>query len=538
MKNMVISGSTFPFSLLAFILILGASSAFNKDDFFECLTLQYQKSNSETDSIYTPKNASYSFVLQSAIHNLRSESNSAQKPVVIITPEHESEIQAAVYCSKKLKIQLRVRSGGHDYEGLSYVSETPFVIVDMRNIRSISIDKEKNTAWVQTGATLGELYYTIAKNSKTLAFTAGVCPNVGVGGHFSGGGYSMMSRKHGIAADHIIDAKLIDAHGQIHDRKSMGEDLFWAIRGGGGTSFGIVVAFKVQLTVIPETVTVFNVTRTLEQNATQLVHRWQYVADKIDENLLLRLFLRSINSSGRRTIGAFFTSLYLGRVDDLLPVMQKKFPELGLVKEDCTEMPWIESTLYFAGFQGQSLDVLVNRTEPFPPEASTPFFKGKSDYVKQPIPENGLEGIWEFLNKEDANRAELQFSPYGGRMNDFSESEIPFPHRAGNIFMIHYRVGWNLEENADSGRHMKWIRELYSFMARYVTKSPRAAYFNYRDLDLGMNNNEVKPSYKEASVWGVKYFKNNFKRLVQVKSKVDPTNFYRNEQSVPPVSSW
>ncbi|CAA3021561.1 berberine bridge enzyme-like 18 [Olea europaea var. sylvestris] len=530
---MQISSSIFPVFLLAFIFISGASSAHNKNDFFECLTLQYRKSNSETDSIYTPKNASYSSVLQSTIRNLRPASNSGQRPFVIITPEHESEIQAAIYCSKKLGMQLKVRSGGHDYEGLSYISETPFVIVDMRNLRSISVDTEKNTAWVQTGATLGELYYTIAENSRTLAFTAGVCPTVGVGGHFSGGGYGMMSRKHGIAADHIIDAKLIDANGRIHDRKSMGEDLFWAIRGGGGTSFGIVVAFKVQLIVIPETVTVFNVTRTLEQNATQIVHRWQYVADNIDENLLLRLFLRSINSSGKRTIGAFFTSLYLGRVDDLLPIMQEKFPELGLVKEDCIEMPWIESTVYFAGFQGQSLDILLNRTG-----VSTTFFKGKSDYVKQPIPENGLKSIWKFLNKEDANRAELQFSPYGGRINDFSESEIPFPHRAGNIFMIHYVVGWSEEENADSERQISWIRGLYSFMARYVSKSPRAAYFNYRDLDIGMNNNEVNPSYKQASVWGFKYFKNNFRRLVHVKSQVDPTNFYRNEQSIPPVSPW
>ncbi|CAA2950169.1 Hypothetical predicted protein [Olea europaea subsp. europaea] len=517
--------------LLSFISISGASSAHNENDFLECLTVQFHRSNSDSDSIYTPKNVSYLSILQSSIRNLRPASNSRQKPVVIITPEHESEIQAAIYCSKKHGIQLKVRSGGHDYEGLSYISQTPFFIVDMRNLRSISIDTEKNTAWVQTGATLGELYYTISQKSKTLAFTAGVCPTVGVGGHFSGGGYGMMSRKHGIAADHIIDAKLIDANGKILDRESMGEDLFWAIRGGGGTSFGIVVAFKVQLIVIPETVTVFNVSRTLEQNATQLVHRWQYFADKIDDNLLLRLFLRSFNSSnGKRTIGAFFTSLYLGRVDDLLPIMQQKFPELGLVKEDCTEMPWIESTLFFAGFQGESLDVLLNRTQ-----VSTAYSKAKSDSVMQPIPEHGLESIWNFLEEEEENGAELQFSPYGGRINDFSESEIPFPHRSGNIFMIHYGVGW--ADNAEYQRHINWIRRLYSFMARYVSKSPRAAYFNYRDLDIGMNNIKGNTSYRQASVWGFKYFNNNFRRLVKVKTEVDPTNFFRNEQSVPPTST-
>ncbi|WMV15527.1 hypothetical protein MTR67_008912 [Solanum verrucosum] len=121
-----------------------------------------------------------------------------------------------------------------------------------RNLRSISIDTEKRTAWIQAGATLGEVYYRIAQKRKNLAFIVGVCPSVGVGGHLSGGGYSMMSRKFGTAADNIIDAKLIDASGQIQDRESMGEDHFWAIRGGGGTSFGLVISWKVKLLDIPE----------------------------------------------------------------------------------------------------------------------------------------------------------------------------------------------------------------------------------------------------------------------------------------------
>ncbi|KAL0293997.1 UNVERIFIED_CONTAM: Berberine bridge enzyme-like 18 [Sesamum calycinum] len=120
---------------------------------------------------------------------------------------------------------------------------------------------------VEAGATLGQLYYTIAQHSRTLAFTAGVCPTVGVGGHISGGGYGMMSRKHSLAIDHVIDAKVMNADGRILDR-GMGEDLFWAIRGGGGASFGIVLAWRVGLITVPETVTVFNISRTQEHNAT------------------------------------------------------------------------------------------------------------------------------------------------------------------------------------------------------------------------------------------------------------------------------
>ncbi|KAK6123826.1 hypothetical protein DH2020_042427 [Rehmannia glutinosa] len=176
------------------LLILGAcSNTHQKNDFLECLIVQLENSNSKTDVVYIPKNASYASLLQPL--NQRSASNSPYRPLLIITPFYESEIQATIYCSKKVGVEIRIRSGGHDFEGLSYTSQNPFVIVDMRNLRSISIDSEEKTAWVQVGATLGELYYTLARKSRTLAFPAGVCPTVGVGGHFSGGGYGVMSRK-------------------------------------------------------------------------------------------------------------------------------------------------------------------------------------------------------------------------------------------------------------------------------------------------------------------------------------------------------
>ncbi|KAK6123828.1 hypothetical protein DH2020_042429 [Rehmannia glutinosa] len=533
---------TLAFFLIFFANLLVLMRVFSltpqKNDFLECLTDQFESSYSV---IYTPNNASYASIFQP--DNLRPASTSPYKPLLILTPFYESEIQAAIYCSKKLGIQIRVRSGGHDYEGLSYTCENPFVVVDMRNFRSISIDSEEKTAWVQVGATLGQLYYALAQKSRTLAFTAGVCPTVGVGGHFSGGGYGMMSRKHALAADHIIDAILINANGQVLDRKSMGEDLFWAIRGGGGTSFGIILAFKVDLVTVPETVTVFNISRTLEQNATQVVHKWQYIADKIDENLFIRIFMISVSSPTNyrnRTIAASFESLFLGRTHDLLPLMQEKFPQLGLVEKDCLEMSWIESVLFFAGLHNQPLDALLSRT----PQASFTqnYFKGKSDYVRQPIPMHALRRIWGFLNEEAENMAELQFSPYGGVLNSFSESETPFPHRSGNIFMIHYVVRWDREGNAESERYINLIRRIYSYMAPYVTKSPRAAYVNYRDLDIGMNNQgNNNTSYEQASVWGFKYFKNNFDRLVRVKSQTDPLNIFRNEQSIPPLpesTSW
>ncbi|XP_027770299.1 berberine bridge enzyme-like 28 [Solanum pennellii] len=508
------------------------------DDFVECLSHKIMNSTLISQVIHTPKNSSYSTLFNSISYNLRISSNF--EPSIIFTPTNESQIQAAIHCSKKHDLQIRIRGGGHDYEGLSYISEIPFVVIDLRNLRSISIDTEKKTAWIQAGATLGEVYYRIAEKSKKLAFAAGVCPTVGVGGHFSGGGYGMLSRKYGTAADNIIDAKLIDANGRIHDRESMGEDHFWAIRGGGGTSFGLIISWKIKLVDIPEKVTVFNVPRTLEQNVTQLVYKWQHMADKVDDNLLLRIFVRNSEfpfGGGQRTIHASFVALYVGGVDELFHEVQKSFPELGLVKDDCIEMSWIESTLFFANFpRNTSLDVLLNWNTTTNQKG---YFKGKSDYVQQTISIDGIEGVLELLFNQlggENSGAELQFSPYGGKLSDISEFEIPFPHRAGNIFMIEYAVYWGNINYSQS--NIAWIQKLYGYMAKYVSKSPRAAYFNYRDLDLGMNNISGNTSYAQARIWGVKYFKNNFDRLVKIKTKIDPTNFFRNEQSIPPIFSF
>ncbi|KAL2474827.1 FAD-binding Berberine family protein [Abeliophyllum distichum] len=523
--------------LFAFLVIFSCSSLVSSDghdDFLQCMSLQSNNHTSISNIVYTPNNTSYSSILNFSIQNLRFTSETTPKPLVIVTPVHESQIQPVIYCAKENGMQIRVRSGGHDYEGLSYASEVPFVILDLFNLREISVDAENKTAWIQAGSTIGELYYRIAEKSQTLGFPAGVCPTVGAGGHFSGGGYGALLRKYGLAADNIIDARIVDVNGRILDRISMGEDLFWAIRGGGGASFGVILAWKIQLVDVPEKVTVFTIDKTLDQNATNIVHRWQYIAHKFDEDLFIRILIRRVNSSedSKRTIQATFQSLFLGGVDRLLPLMQQSFPELGLQREDCTEMSWIESILYFAGFPIESRDVLLNRTQP-----NVRYFKAKSDYVQKPISKNGLQGIWKLFFEEEAEEAEMILSPYGGRMDEISESAIPFPHRAGNLYKIQHLVYWEEEEVEATQNYINWIRKLYSYMAPYVSRFPRAAYINYRDLDIGVNNNG-NTSYAQASIWGIKYFKNNFNRLVQVKTKVDPANFFRNEQSIPPLNSW
>ncbi|XP_024155751.1 berberine bridge enzyme-like 13 [Rosa chinensis] len=524
------------FSLFLLILLSSSSAkppSSKQNSFIQCLSYHSEASIPFSSTFFTPNSSAFTTVLNSTAQNLRCLIPSEPKPEFIFTPTDDSQVQNAVICSKQLGIHLRVRSGGHDYEGLSYVSqiETPFIVVDLAKLRSVNVDIQGNNAWIQAGATIGEVYYRIAEKSRTHGFPAGLCTSLGVGGHITGGAYGTMMRKYGLAADNVLDARIVDVKGRILDRKTMGEDLFWAIRGGGGASFGIILWWKIKLVPVPSTVTVFTVSKTLEQGATKLLHRWQQVAaTKLDKDLNIRVMIQPTvvdSKSGKRTVTTLYQGQFLGGVKRLLNVMQTGFPELNLTRKDCTQTSWLKSVMYIAGYaNGTQPEVLLQGKPTF-----KSYFKAKSDFVKDPIPETGLEGLWKRLLEETAPL--IIWNPYGGVMSKISESALPFPHR-NVLFKIQYLTTWQAA-NENEAKHINWIRKLYNYMAPYVTKSPRQAYVNYRDLDLGINK-QKNTSITEASAWGNRYFKGNFYRLIKIKTKVDPHNFFRHEQSIPPLA--
>nr|GMD08162.1 berberine bridge enzyme-like 8 [Ipomoea batatas] len=505
------------FLLTIFLLSIGAWAPLCScaSTILECLNDRSDPSHPISPVIYTPNNGSFSSVLQEYIRNLRFNESYTKKPLFIVTATHLSHIQASILCAKEHGLQMKARSGGHDYEGVSYVSDVPFFILDMFNFRSVNVSIQDETAWVEAGATLGEVCYGIAKESNVHGFPAGVCPTVGVGGHIGGGGYGNMMRKYGLTVDNVIDAKLIDVNGRLLDRKSMGEDLFWAITGGGASSFGVVLSYRINLVRVPPKVTVFLVRRTYDQNATNIVYRHQRVAHKLDPNLFIRLTIDVVNSTaqpGQKTIRATFNALFLGDSETLLATMNESFPELGLTQSDVTEMSWIESVLFYTSFpSGTPVEELLSRV----PQVLD-HLKRKSDYLQTPMPRKGIEFI--FNKMVELQSPMLTFNPYGGRMAEIPSTAKPFPHRAGNIAKIQYATNWN-EDGYEAAQHyLEITRQLYEYMTPFVSKNPREAFLNYRDLDLGINHNKGgRRSYLEGKTYGLKYFKENYNRILRNK---------------------
>ncbi|PRQ29809.1 hypothetical protein RchiOBHm_Chr5g0017861 [Rosa chinensis] len=139
-------------------------------------------------------------------------------------------------------------------------------------------------------------------------------------------------------------------------------------------------------------------------------------------------------TKGTNTVEVSFIGFFLGRSHKLVPLLTKRFPEFGLQSRDSIEMSWINSTVFWADFPlGTPTSVLLNRLK----KAPEMFFKNKSDYVKEPIPKAAIETMWQMQLK--IGKMAMQWNPYCGRMSEISESLTPFPHRAGNFFMISLR---------------------------------------------------------------------------------------------------
>lgn len=500
--------------------------------FLQCLSENLSPTEDGSSFVYTPQNASFASVLKAYIKDLRFDTLETPKPIFIVTALKESHVQSTVLCAKNMGIQVKIRSGGHDYDGISYVSKQTFIILDMFNLRNIDVNVATETAVVQAGATLGEVYYRIWEKSKVHGFPAGVCPTVGVGGHLSGGGYGNMLRKFGLSVDNVIDARIVNAKGEVLDRKAMGEDLFWAIRGGGGGSFGVILSYTIKLVKVPKIVTVFRVMRSLDENAIDLVQKYQLVIGKLDNDLFIRVLLQPVSgkSKGSKTVRASFIAMFLGDSNRLVNILKTGFPELRVQKSDCIEMSWIKSVMWWANFDINSTSEkqLLSR------KSNVNFGKRKSDYVQTPIPKDGLELLAKKMIA--LGKAGLVFNPYGGKMSEIPATAVPFPHRAGNIYKIQYSITWHESGLAAENNYLNQLRSLHEFMTPYVSKSPRGAYLNYRDVEIGTTDNG-KNSYNEGKVYGDCYFGPNFDRLVKVKTAVDPENFFRNEQSIPVLPS-
>ena len=388
-------------------------------------------------------------------------------------------------------VSFALRSGGHSFEGYC---NSPEAVVDLRELNSVSFDRETNTVSVGAGATIGEVQGALQREGVTIV--AGTCPTVGMAGHVMGGGYGLLSRAYGLVCDNLQSLSLVNANGAVVVAdKTNSADLFWAARGGGGGSLGIATEFRFATHPIAS-VTVFGVSWLLPQaRACRIIDAWQRWAPIASTGTTALLKI------GKSTSGAIVVRC-VGQSIDAVDVLQRDLNALAQFETPAapaklTTMSYWDALDYFAGKPG----------------SDPAFQKEQSDYVSY-LSTIGITTMLDQLASRPSGRIVTILNPYGGAIDAMGETETAFPHRSSVRYMIHYYSGWS--SATATAQRMRDAAAFYEAMRPYV---PGKAYINYCDAEL--------PNWPTA-YWGA-----NLVRLQSIKRQFDPGNLFKYAQSIP-----
>jgi FAD/FMN-containing dehydrogenase len=393
-------------------------------------------------------------------------------------------------------LSFAIRCGGHSYEGFSQSQD---VVIDLRGLQDINVDTAAGIVTVGAGVSLFDIYQELANEG--YAFPAGSCPTVGIAGHVTGGGYGLLARSHGLTCDNLQQVTMIDCQGIALQATATSEpDLFWALRGGGGGSFGIATQFVLDIFPLTD-VLVFGVSWKLRQShAAGIFNAWQIWAPNAPNSItsIMKLGPAGNGRISMRCIGQSIGSEAALR-SQLHPLVSLETPSSPLTIH---ALSFLDGVKHFAG----------------PLNYESVYMKAKSDYVLGPLSSSAIADMLSAVAAVPVGGIAVLCDAYGGQIANVAAADTAFPRRSGTQYCIQYFSSW--QDAAHSASHLINVANVYAAMRPYL---PGAAYVNYCDLDL--------------QNWADAYWGANLSRLSAVKAAYDSNNLFHHQQSVPVGSS-
>ena len=453
-------------------------------------------------------------------------------------------VQEAVSTGKRLS----VRSGGHCYADFVCHPDTD-LILDVSGMNRISYDPLRRAFEVQSGAQLGRIYETLYKGWG-VTIPGGACLTVGIGGHASGGGFGLLTRKFGLVADHLeaVEAVVVDRAGRARvvtasrSAADPNNDLWWAATGGGGGSFGVVTRFWFrsadatgddpgrQLPAPPKEVLISSVGvpwsrldvgtfSTLVRNFTE----WHEVNGGVDSPFINVAGFLLIRQGAAGGVGLFT------QVDGTDPAADRLLADyLAAITRGTAlggpfpsrRVPWLASTK------------LVATSNPTLLYDHTLRSAVKTAYLRRSFTDGQLATIHRHMTRADYSSpgAAISLNGGAGRLNTVPPAATASAHRDATFIAL-YENFWI--DRAEDAVHLGWLRDIYheTFAATGGYPVPNeqsdGCYINDPDPDI------TDPAFNRSGVpWQTLYWKGNYPRLQQAKARWDPTDFFRHSQSV------
>jgi FAD/FMN-containing dehydrogenase len=403
-----------------------------------------------------------------------------------------ADVRRTIKWATHYGVQFAVRSGGHSFGGFS---TTTGLVLDLSRLSTVEL-RPDGSAVVAAGAKLGPIYEALWSGGRAVPF--GTCPTVGVSGLTLGGGHGFSSRALGLACDNVIGIEIVTADGRVRlcDGRNH-PDLFWALRGAGAGSYGVVTKLVFRTHPVG-TVTTVNLEWPWAQ-ARNVILAWQGFAPSAPDALSCVLPVSpSATADSPPQIG--LNGQVFGTRDEALAILRPLTDAVAPTKFSAVQRPFIVAVHYFA--EGNS------------PRRS---FVAKSNYGVKPLPAAALDVIVGAVDAATRNprlaSAGVVFFAHGGAINRVALGATAFVHRSA-LFSIRYTAFWDAPAGTTAANRA-WVRSTHAAMQPYVT----GAVTNYVDPDL--------------ADWRTAYYGSHLKRLVAVKRRYDPRNVFRFAQSIP-----
>jgi FAD/FMN-containing dehydrogenase len=405
-----------------------------------------------------------------------------------------------VNAARDAGLLLSVRGGGHNIAG-NAVCEGGLML-DLSRMRSIRVDPERRRAWVEPGATLGEV------DRETQAFglmvPTGINSTTGIAGLTLGGGFGWTTRKFGMTIDNLRGVDVVTADGQLRRADAeQNPDLFWALRGGGG-NFGVVTSFEFQLHPLGPQVLSGLVVHPLD-GAGGLLRDYRRIVAQAPDELTCWAVMRKAPPlpfmpaawHGRHVL--IFAACYSGAMDE----GENALAELRSLGRPIAD---VLGPHPFTGWQAAF--------DPLLAPGARNYWKSH-DFVD--LSDGAIAATLDAVGRLPTGECEVFIAHVGGAMSQVETGATAYPQRRSHFIMnVHTR--WR--DAADDDTCIRWARATARATAPYATGS---VYVNFMPAD------------EEERIPGGVYA-GNYARLAQIKRRYDPGNLFRMNHNIAPAA--
>lgn len=418
-------------------------------------------------------------------------------PKFILQCRGVADVKFALNFAHEQELLLAIRSGGHNGPGLASCDDG--LVVDLSLMKGIRVDPLNRTVRVEPGCTQGDLDHETA--SFGLAVPCGIVGLTGIAGLTLGGGHGYLTRQYGLTIDNLLEADVVLANGELITASArQNEDLFWAIRGGGG-NFGIVTSFLFQAHPVSD---VYAGPMFWDLSHAKRIMQWYREFQKSAPEQLCCF-------SGLKTVPSRppFPEDLWGRKVCVLIACYNGDQQEGekLINQIRHELPdrildWA-SPMPFLGLQSMFDDLL--------PKGMQWYWKG--DFVDE-LTDEAIDIHIKYAEQSASELSLMHLYPIDGAVHRIGRKETAWDCRNATWSMVIAGIDPDPQQ-ADS--ISKWAKSYWNEVHPY---NRSGAYINFM---MEEGKDRIKSSYGE-----------NFDRLVAIKKKYDPNNFFRVNQNIAP----